>query len=144
MKKHEKSQDNLMKDIFAHHEVFEPSSSFTERVMYRVSVEKRYDPEIYRPLISRTAWIVIAVFIAALVFLSIYYGTEGTGYLDKIFSNKIDLNYNVPEISGILQRISQFFSNTSSVVLYIITGLLAMTGILLAEQLLQRRLVSKK
>jgi Mn2+/Fe2+ NRAMP family transporter len=144
MKKHEKRQNDLMRDLFTRHEVYEPSSSFTDKVMYRVSVEKRYDTEIYRPVISRTAWIIITFFIAALVFLSVYYGTEGTGYLDRIFSHKIDLDYNIPEISGILQKISHFFSTTSSVVLYIITGLLAMTGILMAEPLWQRRLVSKK
>jgi hypothetical protein len=144
MKKHEKRQNDLMKDIFTHHEVYEPSSSFADRVMYRVSMEKRYDPEIYRPVISRSAWIIVAVFIGTLVFLSVYYGTEGTGYLDKIFSHKIDLDYSVPQISGILQRILHFFSATSSVVLYIITGLLAMTGILTMELLLPRRMVFKK
>jgi len=144
MKKHEKRQNDLMKDIFTHHEVFEPSSSFADRVMYRVSMEKRYDPEIYRPVISRSAWIIVAVFMGTLVFLSVYYGTEGTGYLDKIFSHKINLDYSVPQISGILQRILHFFSATSSVVLYIITGLLAMTGILTMEQLLPRRMVFKK
>lgn len=144
MKKQEKRQNDLMKDLFSHHEVYEPSSSFADRIMYRVSVEKRYDPEIYRPLISRTAWAVIAVFVAALVFISIYYGTEGTGYLDKIFNYKIDLDYNVPGISGILQKISHFFSSTSSVVLYVITGLLAMTGILVGEQLLRSKMVSRK
>jgi hypothetical protein len=144
MKKQEKKQNDLMKDLFTRHEMYEPSSSFADRVMYRISVEKRYNPEIYRPVISRTAWIVIAVFITALIFLSIYYGTEGTGYLDKIFSHKIILDYNLPGISGILQKISQFFSTTSSVILYVITGLLGMTVILLAEQLLQRRLISKK
>jgi hypothetical protein len=144
MKKHEKRQNDLMRDLFTHHKLYEPSSSFADRVMYRVSVEKRYDPEIYRPVISWVAWIIIAIFIAVLVFLSVYFGTEGTGYLDKIFSHRIDFDYNIPGISGILKRIFQFFSATSSVVLYIITGLLAMTGILTAEQLLQRRLVSKK
>ena len=144
MKKHEKRQNDLMKDIFTHHEVYEPSSSFADRVMYRVSMEKRYDPEIYRPVISRSAWIIVAVFMGTLVFLSVYYGTEGTGYLDKIFSHKIDLDYSVPQISGILQRILHFFSATSSVVLYIITGLLAMTGILTMELLLPRRMVFKK
>lgn len=144
MKKSEKRQNDLMKDIFTNHEVYEPSSSFADKVMYRVSMEKRYDPEIYRPVISQTTWIIITLFVAALVFLSVYFGTEGTGYLDKIFSHKIVLDYNVPEISGILQRITYFFSTTSSVILYILTGLLVMTGILTAEQLLQHRPVSKK
>jgi len=144
MKKLEKKQDELMKDLFTQHEVYEPSSSFTDRVMYRASVEKKSDPEIYRPLISRTAWIIIAAFVAVMVFISFFYQTEGTGYLDKLFSYKIDLDYKVPEISGIIQRISEFFANTSSVVLYIITGMLGMIVILLAEQLLQRRLIPRK
>lgn len=144
MKKHEKIKDDMMKDLFSHHEMIEPSSSFAERVMYRVSVEKKFDPEIYGPLISRTAWVIIAIFSAVLVFLSIYYGNGGVGYLDRLFSFEIDLDYSGPEISGIMQRISELFSSTSSVVLYIIAGMLGMTVVLITEQLLQRRLFAKK
>jgi hypothetical protein len=144
MKKQEKLQDELMKDLFSHHEILEPSSSFAERVMYRVSVEKKYDPEIYRPIISRTAWIIIAILTSVLVFLSFYFGNGGVGYLDKIFSFKLNLDYSGPEISGIIQKILELFSSTSSVVLYIIAGMLGMMVVLIAEQLFQRRLVPRK
>jgi hypothetical protein len=144
MKKQEKVQDELMKDLFSRHEVLEPSSSFAEQVMYRVSVEKKYDPEIYRPLISRTAWIIIAILSSALVFLSFYYSNGGVGYLDKIFSYKLNLDYSVPEISGIMQKILELFSSSSPVILYIIAGMLGMLVVLIAEQLFQRRLIPGK
>ena len=144
MKKQKKTENELMKDLFSRYEKSEPSSSFAERVMYRVSVEKKYDPEIYRPLISRTAWIIIAICSAVLVFLSFYYGNGGGGYLDKLFSYKIDLDYSLSGISGMMQRISDIFSSASSVILYIIAGMLGMTFILITEQLLQSRLRAKK
>lgn len=144
MKRQKKIQNGIMNDLFARHEVYEPSSSFTEKVMYRVTMEKRYDPEIYRPVISRPAWIAIAIFIGILIFFSVYYGTEGTGYLDRIFSYKIDFDYKLPGLSGILQKISYFFSTASSVLFYIIAGLLAMTFIFTVEQWIQNRLVAKK
>jgi hypothetical protein len=144
MKKQEELHDELMKDLFSRHEALEPSSSFAERVMYRVSVEKKYDPEIYRPLISRTAWIIIAVLSSALVFLSFYYSNGSVGYLDKIFSYKLNLDYSIPEISGIMQKILELFSSLSPVILYIIAGVLGLLVILIAEQLFQRRLVPGK
>jgi hypothetical protein len=144
MKKQKRIQDELMKDLFSHYEISEPSASFDERVMYRVSVEKKYDPEIYRPVISRTAWIVIAILCLALVFLSFYFGNGGVGYLDKVFSYRLDLDYSGAEISGFMQRILDLFSSTSSIVIYILAGMLGMTVVLIGEQLLQRRLLSRK
>jgi len=144
MKKQDKKQDELMRDLFIHHEISEPSPSFAERVMYRVSVEKKYDPEIYRPIISRTAWIIIAVLSVLLIFLAFYLGNGGTGYLDKFFSYRLDLDYSIPEISGLMQRIAEVYSSTSSIVLYVLAGLLGMIIVLIAEQLLQRRTLSKK
>jgi hypothetical protein len=144
MKKQKRIQDELMKDLFSHYEISEPSASFDERVMYRVSVEKKYDPEIYRPVISRTAWIVIAILCLALVFLSFYFGNGGVGYLDKVFSYRLDLDYSGAEISGFMQRILDLFSSTSSIVIYILAGMLGMTVVLIGEQLLQRLLLSRK
>ena len=144
MKKQDKKQDELMRDLFIHHENSEPSTSFTDRVMYRVSVEKKYDPEIYRPVISRAGWIIISLLSAVLVFLAFYLGNGGTGYLDKLFINRLDLDYSIPEISGLMQRIAEVFSSTSSIVIYVIAGLLGMMIILIAEQQLQHRTLSKK
>ena len=144
MKKQKKIQDELMKDLFSHYEISEPSASFNERVMYRVSVEKKYDPEIYRPVISRTAWIVIAVLCLAFVFLSFYFGNGGVGYLDKIFSYRLDLDYSGAEISGFMQKILDLFSSTSSIVIYVLAGMLGMTVVLIGEQLLQHRSLSRK
>jgi hypothetical protein len=144
MKKQEKIQDRLMMDLFSHHEVSEPSASFEERVMYRVSVEKRYDPEIYRPVINRTGWIIISIVVLALVFLSVYLSNDGVGYLDRLFSLKINFNYPEIELTGIMRRIEEIFSSMSVIVLYVIAGLLGMTVVMIAEQLLQRRTLPKK
>lgn len=133
-----------MKDLFSHHEVSDPSASFEERVMYRVSVEKKYDPEIYRPVISLTGWIIISIITLVLVFLSVYLSNDGAGYLDRLFSLKIKFNYPEIELTGIMRRIEEIFSSMSSIVFYIITGILGMTVVMIAEQLLQRRTLPKK
>jgi hypothetical protein len=144
MKKPQKIQDDLMKDLFGHHEVYEPSSSFTESVMYRVSMEKRYDAEIYRPVIGRTAWIVIAIFMGVLVLISFFSEAGGPGYFNGFIDYKFDFDVSLPGLTGMLKNISHFFSTASSVILYITGGLLAMTFILNVEQLLRHRSFSKK
>jgi hypothetical protein len=144
MKRQDKIQEQLMKDLFSHHELSEPSASFEERVMYRVSVEKRYDPEIYRPVISSTGWIIISIVILALAFLSVYLNNDGVGYLDRLFSLKINFNYLENELTGIMRRIEEIFSSMSVIVLYVITGLLGMTVVMIADQLLQRRTLPHK
>jgi hypothetical protein len=144
MKKRDKTEDRLMKDLFSHHEVSVPSASFEERVMYRVSVEKKYNPEIYRPVINRTGWIIICIVALVLVFLSVYLSNDGVGYLDRLFSLKINFNYPGIELTGIMRRIEEIFSSMSSIVLYVIAGLLGMTVVMIGEQLLQRLTLPKK
>lgn len=144
MKKQEKIQNMMMKDLFSHHESPEPSSSFEEQVMYRISMERKYNPEIYRPVIGRMGWIVISVVAFVLVFLSVYFGNGGVGYLDRLFSIKTKLNFPGIEISGLMQRVEEIFSSTSSVVIYVLAGMLGMISILIAQQMFERRTLSKK
>jgi hypothetical protein len=144
MKKHEKIQEGLMKDLFSHYEMTEPSASFEERVMYRVSVEKKYNPEIYRPVIGRTGWIIISITALVLVFLSVYLSNDGAGYLDRLFHLQLKLNYSNIELTGLMKRIEEVFSSMSSIVFYVIAGMLGMTVVIIAEQLLQRRTLPKK
>jgi hypothetical protein len=144
MKKQEKMQDSMMRDLFSHHELSEPSSSFEERVMYRVSVGKKYDPEIYSPVIGRKGWIIITAGASVLVFLSVYYGNDGVGYLDRLFSVKSKLDYSGIEISGIMQRINQLFSSTSSIVKWVLAGMLGMTFVMIMEQMFHRRTLPRK
>ncbi len=144
MKKQERIQERLMNDLFSHYEITEPSESFEERVMYRVSVEKKFNPEIYRPVISRAGWIIISIIALVLVFLSVYLSNDGAGYLDRLFSLKTKFNYPEIELTGLVKRIGDIFSSMSSVVFYIIAGMLGMTVVMIAEQLLQRRTLPKK
>ena len=144
MKKKAKKEHELMRDLFSRQEVFEPSSSFTGRVMYRISVEKSYYGEIYKPLISRTVWIIIAVSVAALVVLAIMLGGEGTTYTrflpDINFNPDLDLSW----ISSITGRIYRLFHNTSPVTAYVIFSLLGVCLVLITESLLPRRLFQRR
>lgn len=144
MRKKAKKENELMRDLFSRQEVFEPSSSFTGRVMYRVSVEKSYYAEIYKPLISRTAWIVIAVFIAALVALVVVLGGEGTTYTRFFPDINFNPDLNLSWISSITDRIYRLFHNTSPVTMYVIFSLLGVCLVLITESLLPRRLFQKR
>jgi hypothetical protein len=144
MKKQEKTEDRLMKDLFNHYEADEPSGSFEERVMYRVGVEKKYNPEIYQPVVSRTGWIVISIIVLVLVFLSVYLSDDSVGYLDKLFNIKTRFNYTGVGFNDIIQRIEELFSSMGSIVFYIIAGMLGMTVIMIADQLLLRHTFPKK
>lgn len=144
MKKQDKIQENLMKDLFSHLELTKPSASFEETVMYRVSVEKRYNPEIYQPVIGRTGWIAISIIIIAFIFLSVFLVNGESGYLDRILSFRSQFSYPDIELTGILKRIEEIFSSISSVVFYIIVGLLGMIIIMIADQQLRQRTLPKK
>jgi hypothetical protein len=144
VKKKAKKENELMRDLFSRQEVFEPSSSFTDRVMYRVSVEKSYYGEIYKPLISRTAWIIIAVSVAALIVLAIVLGGEGTTYTRFLPDVNFNPDLNLSWISSITDRIYQIFHNTSPVTMYVIFSLLGVCLVLITESLLPRRIFGKR
>lgn len=144
MKKQVKKENELMRDLFSRQEVFEPSSAFTERVMYRVSVEKSYYAEIYKPLISRTAWIVIAALVAALVAAAFIFGSGGTSYIQYLPDISLNWHVEASKITEITAQISQLFHFSSPVAAYILFGLLAMCLILITESLLPRRIFQKR
>ncbi len=143
MKKQAKKENELMRDLFSRQEVFEPSSSFTERVMYRVSVEKSYYAEIYKPLISRTAWIVIAVLVAALVVVAFVFGGAGTGYAQYLPDINLNWHIDTSKITAVTGQIDRLFQFSSPVAVYILFGLLAMCLILIGESLLPHRIFRK-
>ena len=144
MKRQAKKEDELMRDLFSRQEVVEPSASFTERVMYRVSVEKSYYGEIYKPLISRTAWIIIAVSVAALVALAIVLGGEGTSYVRFLPDVNFNPDLNLSWISSVTEKIYRLFQTTSSVITYVIFSLLGVCLFLITESLLSQRLFQKR
>ena len=144
MKKQDQKENDLMRDLFSRQEIFEPSSSFTEQVMYRVSIEKSYYSEIYRPLISKTAWIVIAVSVLGLIVITILLGGEGTTYTQYLPDITFDLDFNLSWISSVANRMNQLFHDSSPVVAYIIFGLLAVCVVLIGESLSLRRIFQKQ
>ena len=144
MKRQAKKEDELMRDLFSRQEVVEPSASFTERVMYRVSVEKSYYGEIYKPLISRTAWIIIAVSVAALVALAIVLGGEGTSYARFLPDVNFNPDLNLSWISSVTEKIYRLFQTTSPVITYVIFSLLGVCLFLITESLLSQRLFQKR
>jgi len=144
MKKQAKKEDELMRDLFSRQEVFEPSSAFTERVMYRVSVEKSYYAEIYKPLISRTAWIVITILVTALVAVAFIFSSGGTSYTQYLPDISFNWHIDASKITEFTGQIDRLFHFSSPVAVYILFGLLAMCLVLIAESLLPRRIFRRR
>jgi hypothetical protein len=143
MKKQDRKKDELMRDLFSRQEVFEPSSSFTGRVMYRISIEKSYDAEIYKPLISKTAWIIIAASVAVLIALPFLVGGGGTGNIQYLPDISFNLDFNLSWIASAADRMIGLFHNITPVADYIIFGLLAVCFILITELIFPHRLLRK-
>jgi len=143
MKKQDQKRDEIMKDLFSRQEIFEPSSSFTERVMYRVSIEKSYDAEIYKPLISKTAWIIIAASVAVLIALPFLVGGGGTGNIRYLPEIGFNLDFNLSWISSVAGRMIRLIGHSGPVTAYIIFGLLAVCIILITESLAPSKIFRK-
>ena len=144
MKKQDRKEDGLMRDLFSRQEVFEPSSSFTGRVMYRVSIEKSYYAEIYKPLISKTAWIIIAASVAVLITLPFLVVDGGSGNIKYLPDIHFNLDLNMSWIASAADRMIGLFQNITPVTASIIFGLLAVCVILITESLLPRRIFGKR
>lgn len=62
-----------------------PSFNFTAKVMSRVTARYNAEVVVYKPLISKAAWGIIAISVLALVIYA-FFGTDstGTGWLSKL------------------------------------------------------------
>lgn len=84
MKENENKQmDNLAKKVIKRASLESPSFDFTAQIMTQVSALKQSETTIYKPLISKTTWFVIALGFAALV---AYAFSATQGHMESSFS----------------------------------------------------------
>jgi hypothetical protein len=87
-----KQIDNLARKVIKKALLESPSVDFTTQIMTQVSVSKQSEATVYKPLISKTTWFVIAVGFSVLVAYS-FLGTQG--YMESSFDFSILANNKV-------------------------------------------------
>lgn len=80
-KKLEKLVDKIMKDA----KLDSPSFDFTNKVMSKVNALNSNSVTVYKPLISKTGWLIICIILLALtVYIATVTETNSTGFLSAL------------------------------------------------------------
>ena len=89
MKESDKNIENLIDKMMAESTLESPSIDFTSQIMAQVLVEEKSKIKVYKPLISKPAWIIIGLSLAALVYTSLSSTTSYSMIIDKEYTDKI-------------------------------------------------------
>ena len=91
MKEHtNKPIEKLVDKVMKSSTLETPSFDFTAKVMSQVIADSKSGVTVYKPLISKTAWVVLLVVAAGLIAVSVYSGDASSlGLLDKLDLSKV-------------------------------------------------------
>lgn len=99
--------DQIAKKVIKEYSLESPSADFTSKVMFEIEGVKQSSVTTYKPLITKTGWILICTGFFAVICLVLFYGnTENTGSwlgeinLNRLFENKLRSlfsNINLPK-----------------------------------------------
>lgn len=91
MKEHtNKPIEKLVEKVMKSSTLETPSFDFTAKVMSQVIADSKSGVTVYKPLISKTAWVVLLVVAAGLIAISVYSGDASSlGLLDKLDLSKV-------------------------------------------------------
>jgi hypothetical protein len=90
MKESDKNIENLIDKMMAEDTLESPSIEFTSKIMSQVLVAEKSKTKVYKPLISKTTWILIGIALTLLVIYNVYFvGTENNLEIGKSYTDKI-------------------------------------------------------
>lgn len=91
MKEHtNKPIEKLVEKVMKSSTLETPSFDFTANVMSHLIADSKSGVTVYKPLISKTAWVVLLVVAAGLIAISVYSGDASSlGLLDKLDLSKV-------------------------------------------------------
>ena len=90
MKESDKNIENLIDKMMAEDTLESPSMDFTSKIMSQVLVAEKNKSKVYKPLISKTTWILIGIALAFLVIYNMYFvGAENNLEIGKSCTDKI-------------------------------------------------------
>jgi uncharacterized membrane protein len=89
MKESDKNIENLIDKMMAENTLESPSMDFTSKIMSQVLVAEKSKTKSYKPLISKTIWILIGFgLISLIVYTSLFSGTEYNLVIDKSYTER--------------------------------------------------------
>ena len=89
MKEENKNIENLIDKMMAENTLESPSFDFTSKIMAQVLVTEKSKIKTYKPLISKSIWIVICLGLVGLtVYASLFSGNEYNVGIDKSYTEK--------------------------------------------------------
>lgn len=89
MKESDKNIENLIDKMMSEDTLESPSIDFTSKIMTQVLVAEKNKVKIYKPLISKTIWVIIGFSLLALtVYASLFSGTEYNLGIDKSYTER--------------------------------------------------------
>ena len=112
MSSEEIKKDPFIKSIFDEGGIEQPSGGFTNQIINTIKAQSKESAFVYKPVISRNAWLIMAFLgIALFIYLLLGGATEGQG-LD-LFGFKLNMDTSI--IRGLFSKIA--FSFTPSPIL---------------------------
>ena len=112
MSSKEIKKDPFIKSIFDEGGIEQPSGGFTNQIINTINAQSKESAFVYKPVISRNAWLIMAFLgIALFIYLLLGGATEGQG-LD-LFGFKLNMDTSI--IRGLFSKIA--FSFTPSPIL---------------------------
>lgn len=129
----EQRLDKLAKKVVKSSKLESPSLDFTSNVMQQIEASQVSHITVYKPLISKRAWFMIAILIIGGLSYAIFGGTQSTSLLESIDLSVVFNNKVTDAISGI---------TVSKILAYAIGfgGLVWFIQVPLMKQLLERDL----
>ncbi|SFC59180.1 hypothetical protein [Flavobacterium phragmitis] len=124
MKESDKNIEKLIEKMMAEDKLQSPSIDFTSKIMAEVHVLEEKKLKAYKPLISKTVWMLMGVAVIALIiYISLFSSSESSLEIDKfgkLYSDKISNTF-----SGI-----HFSKNIMYAILIVPIMILVQVGVL--------------
>ena len=97
----EQHLDKLAKKVMQSSTLESPTLDFTANIMAKVKASGINHVTVYKPLISKRTWLIVAVLILGGLAYGIFGNIEGLGWVDKVDLSVISNNKVTEAISGI-------------------------------------------
>ena len=100
--KENKHIDKLVEDVMKHSALETPSFNFTTNVMQQIIADSKSTATLYKPLISRTGWMILFLSVLAVISYILLSGdTQSNGWFDIVDFSALS-NFKLPNLfSGI-------------------------------------------